>query len=370
MKKSVTVHLLLFIMLGLINFDNFAMHSQRPIRKFLNLSRINKIKKRHKPNGLTPYYTNQMSFIKTSKWNNIPKHSELFRLKKLKKASYFKNDNFYSPNQIAIIGLGHMGKAIAKGLIGLGKESNISLILSSKSRPYENIFFDKPNVSIAHNNREAVENADIVILAVKPLMLKSILTEIADLLNDKIVISVVAGVSIKLISQMLGNNEQKIIRIMTNLPVECKSGLIGIFTNKLVTTPEKSEIVNIFGALGKVIELENEDQLDIITVLVGCGPALVSYLMQNFIETSSKLGLSDEQSRALMIKTFAGTCNLLERTHIAPNNLIAATATKGGVTEQIIKDFNSFELDQIIKISLQRGLHKLKSLDELVKSQL
>lgn len=373
--NSLLILNLLFLNILTLDFTINAMALKKSVNRLLVNIKSKNIKIKDLPkylnssNRLTSKhrYTNNKNSVLGDSIDKI----ELLGFGQSDNRVYFKNENFYPQTKVAIIGLGHLGKAIAKGLISQNTaDMNTALILSPKNNVYENIFFDKPNVWIAHDNREAVAEADIVILAIKPLVVKSVLSEIEDLISDKILVSTAAGISIELLKKMVSNPDQKIVRVMPNLPLECQSGFTGVYCDEKVKSSEKLQVIEIFQSMGKVLELICEKHIDIITVVGGCGPALVSHIMEGFIDSSRKLGLTYEQSKKLVLNTFMGTCNLLESSNMTTSNLIESTATKDGATAQIIKEFQKYELKKCIDKSLERGLRKIESLEALGKSQL
>jgi len=177
--------------------------------------------------------------------------------------------------KIAIIGVGHMGKSLVQGLLNAGFKKE-DIILSNKSE----------------DNKSAVLKADWAILTVKPAIIGKVVQGIKDSIDDKLLISAVAGASIAIIQKYAGNKKQKIIRIMPNIAVSYKQGVIGLFANKNVSAAEKKEVISLSSELGLVVELNKEEDLDVITLISGCSPAIIAHFMEMFLDYGEGFGLS------------------------------------------------------------------------------
>lgn len=255
-------------------------------------------------------------------------------------------DNLRNKN-IAIIGAGHMGKALIQGLLqsGFPKEN---LLISNK----------------AEDNKNSVQQADWVVLAVKPSLVQSVLKDIGEFIEDKLIISLAAALPIAKIVSYTRNPKQKVIRLMPNIPVAFNKGVIGIYVNTEVSEIEKQQVSKCFLELGNVFFCKNEDDLDAITVISGCGPAIASYCISMLAQAGEKYGLSKETAEKIAIHTFEGTIQYLNQTHQTASELQSSVATKGGVTEQIITSLDKHHLPDRFEESLKVGYDKIKSLKE------
>ena len=247
--------------------------------------------------------------------------------------------------KIAIIGMGHMGKALYEGLLKGGFKKD-HLFLSNR----------------AVDNHKVVKNADWVILTVKPFAIKQVVEDIAPLIKGKVLLSAAAGISIDKIVTYAGNNKQPIVRIMPNLPIACNQGVIGLFANKYVS--EKSKVVSIFSLLGKIIHCKKEADLEILTIISGCGPAIVAYCINMLAYSGQTFGLKKTVSNKIALETFLGTLVLMGKTNQSAIELQSAVATKGGVTEEIIKELGKRDLYQLFGESLTVGYDKIKKIKE------
>lgn len=248
--------------------------------------------------------------------------------------------------KIAIIGVGHLGSSLAKGLLNSGFK-NENLILSNS----------------LENNRIAAKEADWIILAVKPFIVKKVLEEIKDDISHKLLISAAAAISITSINKYVKNG-QKILRIMPNIPVTYNNGLIGLFANKAVSKLEKKELIDLLSLLGLVLEVKKETDLDEITLISACGPAIVSQFMEFMSNYGIQRGLTSELSRKLAQQTFRSTLSYLDHSALTPAELILSVSTKGGITETILQNMDTNELSTNFINSMDAGYQKLTKLKE------
>ncbi len=249
--------------------------------------------------------------------------------------------------KVAIIGMGHMGKAIACGLL--------------------NARFKKENILISNSsqdNKKVTEQAEWIILSVKPLGIKELIEDISVLSKSKLFLSVAAGLRAAKIISYSHNKKQKIIRLMPNMPVAYGQGVIGLYANKNVSVLEKVEVIKFLSVLGTVIEVKKESDLESLTLISACGPAVVSYFISLFSKAGVRLGLSQSVAEHVALKTFIGTLAYLQRTGTSAEQLQKEVATKGGITEEIILSLKESNLFSLFEDSYKKGKAKIDKLQD------
>ncbi|MEK7571746.1 MAG: pyrroline-5-carboxylate reductase dimerization domain-containing protein [Patescibacteria group bacterium] len=246
-------------------------------------------------------------------------------------------------NKIAIIGMGHVGKALKQGLLSSGWKQK--QLLTSNS---------------AAENKKIAEQADWIILAVKPNKIAEVVKQIA-LKKEKVLFSVAIAVTTSHLKK-LTTGEQKIIRMMPNLSIAYRQGVIGCFFREEISQTEKKKIQHFLQRLGKVIEVSEEKDLDAFSVLVGSGPAVVAYCIEMCIQAGQNLNLSKKTAQQIALQTFAGTVLYLQKTKQSAVELQAAVATKGGITEEIITMLDQQKVSDRFMQSLLRGYDKIKEM--------
>ncbi|MFA5271007.1 MAG: pyrroline-5-carboxylate reductase [Candidatus Omnitrophota bacterium] len=246
--------------------------------------------------------------------------------------------------KVGIIGCGNMGSAIVKGI-------------SSK---YQVFIFDKEagktkNIAKAKVTKsifDLVSSADVVILAVKPQDFESVLSEIKDCIDGKLVISIAAGISTGYIEKVLG--KVRIIRVMPNLPAKIGKGMSCLSKGKFASNSDLLFAKKIFNFIGKTLFLNDENMIDAATASSGSGPGFLSKgvsgkslkeakkiaqseFMPLMLDTCIEMGFTRNQAQLLTTATTTGTIALWETTKILPEDLAKQVASKGGTTEAGLK---------------------------------
>ena len=225
------------------------------------------------------------------------------------------NDMKTNMKKIAIIGSGHMGTALLEGFV---KSRIAKSRIAMSDGP-------KTNVRVA-------ASADVIFLAVKPGVVNDVLSEIKQVSHGKLIVSLAAGVTI---ASMKKSTSAHVARMMPNIPVAVNEGAIGIFAGGLPAS-EKKALRALLDKLGIVIEVKKESDLDTLTLIAGCGPGIVAYLVATLAGEANKLGLTSFESEMLAFQTFKGTLAYMEKTKTPAETMMRSVATKGGVTEAIL----------------------------------
>ncbi|MFY0678154.1 MAG: pyrroline-5-carboxylate reductase [Neptuniibacter sp.] len=253
---------------------------------------------------------------------------------------------------LAFIGAGNMARAIIGGLITNGY-------------PAENIWASEPDTSklldlkdqglkTTGNNNEAVAAADIVILAIKPQVLKTVAEEIADAVQMKqpLILSVAAGIMTTSMDQWLGGNTS-IVRCMPNTPALVQTGANGLYANSKVTGAQKNQAETILQATGITLWVEEESQLDAVTAVSGSGPAYYFLVMESMIQAGVKLGLSEDVATQLTLQTAMGAARMAQNSDVDPAELRRRVTSPKGTTEQAIMRFMDGGLPELFDEALQ-----------------
>lgn len=248
---------------------------------------------------------------------------------------------------IAIIGIGHMGNAIVSGLLHGKIICRDNLMLSN-----------------CEKNIAVTKWADIIIIAVKPKIVKGVAEEIKGYIRRKsIIVSAAACVNIDLLEKYFGDRT-KIIRIMSNLPVAVGRGVVGWMGNKNITASDERLVISLLKHLGYLIKCESESKLDNLTIVSGCGPAFVAYYMNNLQKIARKYGFSVRQAEKIINEMFGGAFTYLSTAKVTSGDFIKSVATKGGITEVIINDLEKNNCQKFIAGSIKKGYVKMKKIQK------
>lgn len=227
---------------------------------------------------------------------------------------------------ITFIGYGNMAKAIARGLV---KNRNFSL---SAAAPSLTAGVNKDGIHTYHDNKEAVQNADIIILAVKPIQMRTVLEEISSLISSHcLLVSVAAGLSLPWFSQHC-NAEQAIIRTMPNTPASVGLGATPMIANNHTSAQQKEWAELIFSNIGLTAWADNEDEMDAFTALSGSGPAYVFLFIEAMIASAVNLGIEPSIAKIFTLQTFTGAINLANNSDLSLSDLRSKVTSPGGTT--------------------------------------
>lgn len=238
--------------------------------------------------------------------------------------------NMLNNKKIGFIGTGNMGEALVSGLISSQSTHPENIICSDVSEAKLETIRQKYNVRTTTNNIEAIHASDIIVFAVKPQILASVLKETADALDmSKIIISIAAGVPLAAIESCL-NKKLRLIRVMPNIAAFVKESATAIAAGKNADKTDIHVAKAIFDSIGKSIFIEENALMDAITGLSGSGPAYIFLMVDAMADAGVKMGLSRQDALFLSMQTVLGSAKLLLETKEHPGQLKDRVTSPGG----------------------------------------
>lgn len=258
---------------------------------------------------------------------------------------------------ICFIGFGNLAKAIAKGL----KQNNqLKLFATSPTLIPEN----KNEISTHFDNKAFIAKAQIIILAVKPVQVTQVLTEIGTLLPKKsVLISVAAGISLDYLAAYCPP-KQAIVRCMPNTPIAVSKGASAFIANGFVSENQKETIERLFNSLSITAWLKTEDEINMITALSGSGPAYVFLFMEALMNASQKLGLPPALAQSFTKQTVAGALDLLEDSGLPLSKLRENVTSKGGTTAAALTLLEKHHFSDLIFQAVNAAYERAKALEK------
>ncbi|MBU0994656.1 MAG: pyrroline-5-carboxylate reductase [Proteobacteria bacterium] len=260
--------------------------------------------------------------------------------------------------RIGIIGAGNMAEAIVGALIESETVSASHIWVSDISRERLDMFQERFGIKTVSDNDKLFFECDIVILAVKPQIMKDVLSGLSEKIDPempdrKLVISIAAGVRLKkielfLYGRLTGKSQKNmpVIRVMPNTPCLVLCGMSVMSANSNATAGDIDITRSILASMGKVIALD-EKELDAVTAMSGSGPAYVFYFIESMIEAGLKLGFDQETASLLTIETFKGALSLLQSVNDSPEELRRKVTSPGGTTAAAL---NILEKNDVKKV--------------------
>ncbi|WP_410553565.1 pyrroline-5-carboxylate reductase [Acinetobacter bohemicus] len=249
---------------------------------------------------------------------------------------------------ICFIGGGNMAQALIGGLISRG----LAATRITVADPVEKVrtLLAEKDIHVADDNQAAIKDADIVVFAVKPQVLASVLLPLKGLVSDKLIISIVAGAEIATLSRLLG--AERIVRVMPNTPALVQTGAHGLYAHDNVEATDRELASQVLASTGLTIWVNSEAQIDAVTAVSGSGPAYFFYMMESMIRAGKNLGLDEKTATALTLQTALGAAQMAITSSNTPAELRKNVTSPNGTTQAALEVFDRAQISQNIQAAL------------------
>ncbi|MFV8571896.1 pyrroline-5-carboxylate reductase [Marinobacter sp. SBS5] len=250
---------------------------------------------------------------------------------------------------ISFIGAGNMANAIIGGMLDNRFEAD-NVWVSAPDDSHLQAVRNQFGVSVTTNNRYCVEQADIVVLAVKPQVMADVCRDIAPVVQNTrpLIVSIAAGLTAETIDQWLGGG-LPLVRVMPNTPSLVGKGAAGLFANAKVSEEQKSMIQTVFESIGTALWVEDENLIHGVTALSGSGPAYFFLMLEALESAATDAGIEPATARKLAIQTMAGAAEMAARSEHDPAQLKRNVMSPGGTTERAINTFEDGGMRELVK---------------------
>lgn len=266
--------------------------------------------------------------------------------------------------KISFIGGGNMAQALISGLIGCGIQPNLITVADPNLDIREQLTAKGLNaVDPAADAKAAVIDADIVVLAVKPQVMKAVVSTFADALDTQLVISVAAGLSTELLSDML-NGYRNIVRAMPNTPAMIQMGATGLYGTENISAEQKQLATAMMEASGLVMWVEDEAHMHAVTAVSGSAPAYMFYIIESMVDGAVALGLDKEQASALAMQTMLGAAKMAMGSEDAPAELRRKVTSPNGTTQAAIESMQANDIGRQIGEAMQACYDRSQALSK------
>jgi pyrroline-5-carboxylate reductase len=234
--------------------------------------------------------------------------------------------------RIAFIGGGNMTTSLVGGLVRRGTEPG-SLTVSDPMPAQVERLAREFGVHGVTDNREAVREADMIVLAVKPQQMAEVACGIAPQLVERrpIVVSIAAGIRLADLARWLGAG-MPIVRTMPNRPALIGAGITALYADGGVTTHDRDLVEVLMSAAGATVWLDHESQMDVVTAISGSGPAYFFLLIEALESAGIASGMSASTARRLAVATARGAGLMAAESDEAPAVLREQVTSAGGTT--------------------------------------
>lgn len=260
--------------------------------------------------------------------------------------------NNLSTLKISFIGGGNMASALIGGLIKKGVAAKNIFVADPYDQTRQRLESELSVITAQNIKKLAahIESSDVVVMAVKPQQFKEASLELAEVLsafNTKpLCLSVAAGIRTSDMAAWLGHT--RLVRAMPNTPALISQGMTGLYTSANTSSDDKQLAEDICQAVGKVVWVDNEKQMNDITAVSGSGPAYVFAFLEALENAAIAQGLNPDQARLLAIQTVQGAASLAAQSSEPPSVLREKVTSKGGTTYAALQVLEKESWSQIM----------------------
>ena len=263
--------------------------------------------------------------------------------------------------RFAFIGGGNMGEALIKGLLsslGVKPQHIIATDVVPERRAYMQTTY---GITASADNKHAVQESTVVILAVKPQIMPSILEEIAPVVNsEKLVISIAAGITLQTLQRALGDSH-RVVRVMPNTPALVLAGAAGISPGQAATAQDIALVERMFNAVGRAMVV-SDDLMDVVTGLSGSGPAFIFALIEGLSDGGVLMGLARPTATLLAAQTVLGAAKMVLETGKHPGELKDMVTSPAGTTIAGMQALESGGLRGLMMEAVRRATERSAAL--------
>ena len=271
--------------------------------------------------------------------------------------------------QLAFIGGGNMARSLIGGLLKTGVAASSIRVAEPSATAREALGRDF-GVACFAENRQAVDQAEVILLAVKPQVMPSIHADLHDILqrNHPLLISIAAGVRLSQLERWFGAN-LPIVRCMPNTPALIGAGATGLCANSRVSPAQKAQAQHMLDAAGLTRWIDDEALMDTVTAVSGSGPAYFFALVEALEAAAVAQGLPRDTARALAAQTCLGAGRMLVESGDDPAILRQRVTSPHGTTQAALESFSADGLAHIVAHAVAaatvRGVEMAAELDKV-----
>ena len=282
------------------------------------------------------------------------------------------SNNAIAELTFAFIGAGNMSGAILGGMVNNGVSPK-NIIATNRSVEKQQALKQKYGIVTELDNLQAIAKAKVIVLGVKPQMMKQLLQDLiaqgADF-TDKLIITVAAGLKVESYSEILGSI--RIVRAMPNTPSLVGLGVAGLFSGtdtnafeQQVIEQDKQVAEAIFAQVGEAVWLQQESGIDDISAVSGSGPAYFFLFMEHLAAKAEQLGFSPEQAKMMVMQTALGSATMAQDSTESFEQLRLNVTSPGGSTAEAIKHFQQQDFEQITFDALDAAINRAQAMSKL-----
>ncbi|EDY87019.1 pyrroline-5-carboxylate reductase [gamma proteobacterium HTCC5015] len=266
---------------------------------------------------------------------------------------------------LCFIGGGNMARSLIGGLVANGYPGE-QIRVAEPNQENRTRLENEYGIQGFSDNQAAVDQCDAIVLAVKPQILREVLSPLSDTIQQQrpLLISIAAGVPIDAISRWAGGERTAIVRCMPNTPSLLQAGATALFANPDVSQAQQQIANTVLEAAGFTLWVNSEQKLDAVTAVSGSGPAYFFAFIEAMIEAGEKLGLSHEQASQLTLQTALGAARMVNESGDSPTTLRQNVTSKGGTTAAALAAFEAHGLKDTVAKAMEAACQRAAELGD------
>ena len=269
--------------------------------------------------------------------------------------------------KITFIGAGNMAGSIINGLVKGGYPAEL-ICASAPSLTNTQKLVTALSITNSQDNKQSAQWADVIVLGVKPQMMADVCQALVDDgvdLSNKLIISIAAGVSVSRFQSILGK-ETAVIRTMPNTPSLLQKGMTGLFASKQATEQDKHFAGELMSAVGEIVWVEQESQINAVIAAAGSAPAYFFLFMESMQKKAIEMGFSEADARLLVQQSAIGSAEMVKQNqHLDLTTLRNNVISKGGTTAEAVRTFNEQGLPEIVAKAMQAASDRGEEMEKL-----
>jgi pyrroline-5-carboxylate reductase len=266
---------------------------------------------------------------------------------------------------IAFIGAGNMTRSIISGMTKNNYPTSC-IFASNPSLPKLDALKSDYGIHITQDNIQAVQQAAVIVLAVKPQLMEEVCGDLAASLDlkDKLFISIAAGINTSRLQQMLGG-DYPLIRTMPNTPSSLGFGMTGLYADTEICQADKNFASDLMQKVGKVVWVDNEKMLDGVIAAAGSSPAYFFAFLEAMQTEAERQGFDHQTARLLVQQAMRGAAEMVcHNPDLELSELRAQVTSKGGTTAKAVEHLQQNGLDILVSQAMQAAVRRAEEMSQ------
>ncbi|MDP8223458.1 MAG: pyrroline-5-carboxylate reductase [Candidatus Lernaella stagnicola] len=272
--------------------------------------------------------------------------------------------------KIAVIGAGNMGEVLIRGLLDAGAVDPAHLCATEPTLERRQMIQESYGIEVGASNADMCVTSDIIILAIKPQNINTVLLELFEAIDEStLLISIAAGITTSYLAEHFPEKDLRIIRVMPNAPALVQAGASALCPGLHATEQDLALVEKIFHTIGKTVIIRSEELMDVVTGLSGSGPAFVFMMIEALSDAGVQMGLSRKVSNLLAAQTVYGAGKMFMQTGRHAGELRDLVATPGGTTFAGLKALEKGTFRSTVMDAVEAAAKKSEELGKVINGR-